>query len=197
NVRRPAGTEGTIVGRLLPGVAVTTTGRTSKVGCSTSITLDTPGGTGWVNGFYLTPYTGGFPADTDPVAVAEELAERMAEGDDFRSLISQRGLWIAHHAAPIRFDHDELDGILTDPTRHRWGSNALEPGSPEIPQRTFREAIAERFIGTIQDSDRETYPMDIVEGPNGRPPQFAIPTEFAGFPHVTFFDPGDNPEYGG
>lgn len=197
NVRRPAGTEGTVIGRLLPGVAVETTAQTSRVGSSTWIELTTPAGKGWVNGFYLTAYTDDFPPGTDPIAVAEELADRMAAGEDFRSLISAKGLWVAHHAPPIRFDHDDLDGILSDPTLHRWGSNALDPGSPEIPQRTFRQAVANRFVSTIDDSDRETFIGEAIEGPNGRPPQFAIPTEFTGFEFVTFFDPGDNPEYGG
>ncbi|HEX2155106.1 MAG TPA: GerMN domain-containing protein [Acidimicrobiia bacterium] len=200
NVRRTAGVEADVIGRLLPGVAVRSTGGTTTAGSSTWREIRTPAGNGWVNGFYLTPSTpsvGDPEFEEDALDVIAELSERFAADAAFGDLVSSRGLFVAHHAFPIRFDQEELVGILADPTTYRWGSNALEPGSPEIQPRTFARAVAERFTGAYDDSDRSLLIGESVEGPNGRPPQFALPTEFTGFPFVTIFDPGDDPQYGG
>jgi hypothetical protein len=201
NVRHRAGIEADVIGRLLPGGAVQATGDSAVVGSSTWREVRTPNGDGWVNAFYLTPSfaDGAGPVALEPAALdlITQLSQRFAAGDDFTDLVSEKGLWVAHHAASIRFDLDELDEILDDDTTYRWGSNALEPGSPEIRPRTFSEAVADRFVRTYDDSDRHVLVGEAVEGPNGRPPEFALPAEFTGFPFVTVFDPGDNPEYGG
>lgn len=195
NVRATAGTSGQILGALEPGVAVRATGAERAVGNSTWVEIETPAGRGWVNGFYLTP-TG--TADANELEqVVEELAAAFAAGDDFRGLISSRGLWVAHHATPIRFTQGELDGVLTSATTYRWGSNALEADSPEITPRTFKQAIADRFVGAVDDDDSTIAVGEVIEGPNGRIPEYAIPVEFQGFPFATVFDPGDNPDYGG
>lgn len=197
NVRATAGVDGTLIGRLLPGVAVQATGRTQSVGTSEWMEIATPAGPGWVNGYYLTRSLPPAGFGTDPVAVLDELATRFAERRDFTDLVSAKGLWIAHHDSPIRFTADQLDGILDDPTTYRWGSNALEPGSPEITPRTFAQAIADSFVGAFHDPDRTIHVNQVREGPNGRPAQFIVPTEFGGFGYVTVFDPGDNPDYDG
>lgn len=197
NVRATPGVEGALIGRLLPGVAVRVSGRTQRVGASEWLEIATPTGTGWVNGYYLTrslPPTG-WPAD--PLALLDELARRFTERADFTDLVSEKGLWVAHHDDPVRFTRDQLVGILADPTTYRWGSNALEPGSPEITPRTFAEAVADSFVGAYLDPDRTILVNQVREGPNGRPAQFIVPTEFGGFGFVTVFDPGDDPQYGG
>lgn len=199
NVRRSAGTDGEIVGRLLPGVAVEATGATTEVGASTWHEIRTPAGNGWVNGFYLTPTVAGdaFPSGTDPVGAVAALVARIEAGKDFTDLVSSRGLWVAHHADPIRFRPEELKGILSSNTTYRWGSPALEPDSQEIRPRTFADAVARRLAAAFDDPNRELYVNEAVEGPNGRPVEFALPTELAGFPFVTVFDPGDDPQYEG
>src|SRR5690554_1942924 len=199
NVRRTAGADSDIVGRLLPGVAVEATGGTQRVGSSTWREIRTPAGSGWVNGFYLTPATAGeaFPGGTDPVRVVSDLVDRIQAGRDFTDLVSSRGLWVAHHADPIRFKTDDLKGILASNDTYRWGSNALEPDSPEITPRTFAEAVAHRLANAFDDPNRQVLVNEAVEGPNGRPVEFALPTELVGFPFVTVFDPGDDPQYEG
>ena len=199
NVRRTAGANGQIIDRLLPGEAVEATGATQKVGSSVWREIGVRGGSGWVNGFYLTPAGdgGGFPAGTDPVAMTAELVERIQTRRDFTDLVSSRGLWVAHHAEPVRFKPDELAGILTSDVTYRWGSNALGPDSPEIRPRTFTEAIADRLAGAFDDPNRQVLINEKIEGPNGRPVEFVIPTELSGFPFVMVFDPGDDPRYEG
>lgn len=198
NVRDAAGTGGRIIGRLQPGVAVKTAGGSTRVGSSTWVTVATPAGPGWVNSFYLTRSIGDqFPGGADPLRVVRDLADRMARGDDLSPIVSEKGLWVVHHAAPLRFPRTQVDGLLADRTTYRWGSNALEPNSPEIRPRTFSQAVAERVVGAYHDADSRVLFNEIVEGPNGRPAAHAIPTELAGFPFVTIHDPGDDPQYGG
>ena len=199
NVRAAAGTDGVVIGKLVPGVMVRSTGDTRSVGSSTWIAIETPVGPGWVNSFYLTPSVAGndFPGDADPADVVAELARRFASGEDITSLISEKGLWVAHHASPIRFPRDEVGGLLDSTTTYRWGSNALGPDSPEITPKTFREAIAQPFVSVYDDPDLLLKVNDVTEGPNGRPAEYVVPTEFVGFPYVTIYDKGDDPQYGG
>jgi hypothetical protein len=199
NVRQTPGVEGTIMGKLAPGVAVRLGGSSQQVGGSTWVTVVTPSGSGWVNAFYLTRSVVDvdFPGGGDPADVVAELANRFDAGEDISSLISAKGLWVIHHSSPIRFDRSELPGLLDDPTTYRWGSNALEPDSPEITPKTFADAIAEPFVSVYDDPDRQLLVDEVIEGPNGRPSQFIVPVEFGGFPHVMIYDKGDNPEYGG
>ncbi|CAN5889107.1 hypothetical protein BH23ACT5_BH23ACT5_20740 [soil metagenome] len=199
NVRDTPGVGGAIIGRLEPGVAVRAAGQTRDVGTSRWLTIETPAGPGWVNGFYLTRSvaTSGFPGGGDPLMVVRQLADRMAAGEDITPLVSAKGLWVSHHAPPVRFPRGELAGILTDATTYRWGSKALEQGSPEIRPRTFAEAVADRLAGAYHDGDSRVVVNEIIEGPNGRPAALAIPTEFGGFSFVTVHDPGDDPQYEG
>lgn len=198
NVRAEAGVDGDLIGRLLPGVGIRVTGETREVGSSTWRQIESPAGPGWVNGFYLGRSVAGddFPGDDDPLAVVAELADRMANGEDFTDLVSERGLWVAHHAHPIRFAIEEIAGLADDATTYRWGSNALEPDSPELRPRTFAQAVIDPFVSTY-DTDRQVRVNQFIEGPNGRPAQVGIPIEFRGFGFVTVYDAADNPEYGG
>jgi hypothetical protein len=197
NVREPAGASETIIGRLLPGALVNSTGSRTEVGGSTWNEIETPTGTGWVNGLFLAPTMDDFPAGSDPGAVVDEFVARLALGEDFTDFVSDKGLWVAHHADPIRFRTEDLTGILDDPTTYRWGSPALEPGSPEIEPRTFAEAVAAPLVDVHDDPDLEVAVGDFIEGPNGRPADFAVPVQFQGFPYVTLFDPGDDPQFEG
>ena len=198
NVRAGAGVDARVIGELEPGVAVVLAGGEQVVGSSRWVTVTTPVGPGWVNDFYLAPSADdAFTGANDPARVVEELAEAFATGEGLSEIVSEKGLWVAHHATPIRFRHDDLAGILDSATTYRWGSNALEPDSPEITPKTFSEAVAERFVDAHDDTDTRIMVGELVEGPNGRPTQFAIPTEFVGFPYVTVYDPGDVAEYGG
>lgn len=198
NVRRAAGADASIIGKLVPGVAVEATGATAVAAGSTWRQVRTPAGAGWVHGRYLARSIaeGRFPSG-DPIAVVDELGRRFEQGRDITSLVSATGLWISHHAPVVHYDRDELDGVLDDPATRQWGSNALEPGSPEIPRRTFRQAIANSYVDAWRDGDNEVVAMRTIEGPNGRPGSHAIPVEFRGLPYVTVHDPGDDDEYGG
>lgn len=204
NVRLAAGVSNPVIGMLAPDAVVIPTGPQREVGSSTWIELATPAGAGWVNGHFLTPAAPlgdpTFPGD-DVIALIEELSDIMAAGGDLSTVVHSRGLYVSHHDDPIRFTSEELETVLTDPTAYKWPSNALnidDPGdAAEIPERTFAEAVGDRFHSTWDDPDRVTTANEPIEAGNGRLPEFAIPFELEGFNYVGVYDPGDNPDYGG
>lgn len=199
NVRSEAGVDNPIEGMLEPGLTVIVTGRTSQVGSSTWMEIRTPEGTGWVNGRYL----GAVVDDADFVEspavldLLDRLSNAMAEREDLRPYVSERGLYVAHNAPPVRFERSDLASIMTDTATYQWGSPALEPGSPENPYRTFAEAVGDRFVSTFDDPDTSIRWDEVEMGGNGTVADQAIPFEFRGFHYVSVYDRGDNPEYGG
>ncbi len=204
NVRLGPGVSYQVIGMLAPGTEVVATGVEAAVGSSTWIELATPAGAGWVNDHFLAhvepELEAAFPGD-DVIPLIQGFSDAIAAGDDIRGFVSERGLYVSHHDAPVRFDHDELDGILTDGTTYKWPSNALDVNDPdqanEIRDRTFAEAITDRFNSTWDDPDAVTTVNEPIEGGNGRPPAFAIPFELSGFNYIGVYDSGDNPDYGG
>ncbi|MDH4119458.1 MAG: GerMN domain-containing protein [Acidimicrobiia bacterium] len=199
NVRSDAGVANPIIGSLLPGVIVETTPETRTVSGSVWQVVETPAGPGWVNARFLASVLSEteFAGDARVLGVLDEFAEIAASQGDLTSVVSRRGLYVAHNAPPIRFDVDELDTVLSDTKTYKWGSAALEPDSPELPSRTFAEAIGDRFVSTYKDTDTSILFDEVELGGNGNIAEFAIPFELTGFHFVSVYDPGDNPDFGG
>jgi hypothetical protein len=199
NVRSDAGVDHDIIGMLEPDVTVVITGRTKNVGSSVWMEIRTPYGTGWVNGWYLGAVVDDVAFEDDPAVweLLERYTNALGADDDLSPFVSRRGLYVAHNAPPIRFSPDELKTIMTDATTYQWGSNALGPGSPEIPYRTFAEAIGDRFVSTFNDPDLSIQWDEPEVGGNGTIAEEAIPFELRGFHFVSVYDVGDEPEYGG
>lgn len=200
NVRQDPGVAAPIVGMLLPGVIVEKTGLEEIVGSSLWVQIETPLGGFWVNDRFLAAVV--LPLDFENDARVDsllaELGEIIATDGDLRAVTSTRGLYVSHHAAPIRFAYSELDTILTDPTTYKWPSNALGPDElDEIPGRTFAEAVADSFLSAYDDPDTMLTVNEPLAGGNGRLPEYAIPFEFESFNYIGVFDPIDNPDYGG
>jgi hypothetical protein len=203
NVRIGPGVENEIIGMLAPRTVVAVTGSTMQVDSSRWVQVVTPAGAGWVNGHFLAPVIAddAFVEDADVIALLDELAATIVVRGDITDHVSSRGLYLSHNAAPVRFSLDDLDGILEDPTTYKWPSAALDSSDPDqlaqLPDRTFTEAIADRFVSTWDDDDREYAFDEPFEGGNGRPAAFAIPFELQGFHFVSIYDSGDDPQYGG
>jgi spore germination protein GerM len=200
NVRQDPGVAAPIVGMLLPGVVVLRTGLEEIVGSSLWVQIETPLGGFWVNDRFLAAWVPPFDFENDPRidSLLAEFGEIIATDGDLREVVSPRGLYVSHHAAPIRFAYDELDTILTDPTTYKWPSNALGPDElDEIPGRTFAEAVADSFLSAYDDLDTMTTVNEPILGGNGRPAEYAIPFEFESFNYIGVFDPMDNPDFGG
>jgi spore germination protein GerM len=200
NVREDPGVTAPIVGALVLGVIVEKTGLTEVVGSSVWEQIVTPLGDFWVNGRFLGAVVtaSDFANDDRVTALLDEFASIIASKGDLRQVTSQRGLYVSHNAAPIRFSPDELNGILTDPTTYKWPSAALGPDQlDEIPAKTFAEAITDSFLSAYDDPDTELSYNDPIAGGNGRIAADAVPFEFRGFNYVGVYDPGDDPQYDG
>ncbi len=197
NVRTGPGVDNEIIGMLAPQVTVRRTGPTSQVGRSTWAEIRIPPGTGWVNATFLGAVVGSeqFAADDAARGRLDALAEIIAARGDLRPIASRRGLYVAHHAPPRRFNPDELAGILTDATTYQWPSNAAD--LEDVAFRTFTDAVADRFLQAFDDPDVVLVANEPIEGANGRPASAAIPFEFQNFNYWTVYDPGDDPDFGG
>jgi spore germination protein GerM len=203
NVRIGPGVGNEIIGSLAPGVIVALTGPREQVGSSTWVEIVTPAGAGWVNDLYLAAVVTdqAFASDSEVKALLDEMSAIMAAHGDLSTVTSTRGLYVSHNTAPIRFTPDELRTVLADATTYKWPSGALDPNDPEqlaeLPDRTFAQAIGDRFVSAYADSDTELAYDDVLAGGNARIPEYAIPFELKGFHYVAVYDPGDNPDYGG
>ena len=202
NVRRQPSADAEIVGMLEPGVVVRRTGAEQVTGSSIWVEIDTPAGSHWVNSWFLAAVVDAddFAADARVTDLLDRFADIVAADGDLRPVMSRRGVYVWHHADPIRFSASELASILTDTTTYRWPSNAISPDDPEfeaIPARTFAEAVADSFLSAYDDPDTVTTVNEPIEAGNGRIPEAAIPFRFRSFNYVGVHDSGDNPEFGG
>lgn len=67
-------------------------------------------------------------------------------------------------------------------------------------ERTFVEAVGDTYLSVFDDLlvDAETLLDGVLLGGGGPfPPEAAIPVPFQNFHFVSFFDPGDNPDFAG
>ncbi len=202
NVRQDPGVQAPIVGMLLPGVIVERTGQEAIVGSSIWVQIETPVGGFWVNERFLAAYVTApdFADDPRVLELLDEFTSIIVADGDLRPVASARGLYVSHHADPVRWPADELDTILTDDTTYQWPSNALSPDDPEflqIPGRTFAAAVADSFVSAYDDPDTIMTFNDPIAGGNGRLPGDAIPFEFTSFNYVGVHDSGDEPQYDG
>ena len=101
-----------------------------------------------------------FRTDERVISLLDRMSQVLdAEEGRLNDFVSVRGLYVSHHAAPVRFTPEELEGIPTDPTAYRWPTNAINMDNPEdvereIPARTFAEALGQSFASTWNDPDR-------------------------------------------
>lgn len=202
NVRLNPGVSSPIVGTLLPGVIVQRTGNTEIAGSSEWVQVKTPAGNHWVVDRFLAAVVdpAEFADDDRVTELLDRFVDIVASDGDLRPVTSNRGLYVSHHADPIRFAPDQLETILTETTTYKWPSNALGTDDEEfqqIPGRTFAEAIADNFVSVYDDPDTMTTVNEPIEAGNGRLAEQAIPFEFGAFNYIGVHDPGDNPEYGG
>ncbi|MDH3500432.1 MAG: GerMN domain-containing protein, partial [Acidimicrobiia bacterium] len=199
NVRDDPGVDNDIIGALAPGVVVIRTGEWFQVGSSVWEVIETPGGFGWVNSTFLGAVVDStvFAADSAVTSLLAEMGELMATDGDLSQIASSRGIYISHFAPLDRWSAKRLATAMTDTTTYKWGSIALEPDSPELPSRTFAQAVGDRFVSAYDDTDTQIATNEILAGGNGILPDSAIPFELTDFNYVAVYDPGDNPQYGG
>jgi hypothetical protein len=200
NVREDPGITAPIVGKLLSGVVVKLVGQEAMVGPTRWVQVATPAGAFWVSDWFLAAEvtSAEFAEDARVEALLDEFAAIAAAGGDLRPVASRRGLYVSHHADPVRFASEDLATILTDSTAYHWPSNAVGPEDiEEIPARTFAAAIADSFVSAYDDVDTVLTVNEPILGGNGRLPDDAIPFELESFNYIGVHDRGDNPDYDG
>ncbi len=192
NVRRGPGIEHAVIGRLAPTArGVTITGSASGPWLEVALPDET---TGWAHGFYLaTPIDPGDWSEEDLFALLDGFAGAIDTRRDLTSYVSAKGLHVVYWNEPRRIT--DLSTVMTDPTTYQWGSNAADP--QDWPHWTFARAIGDSLTGVWMDPDREVRVGAHIEGPNGMPAAFAVPTPFANLLLVSAHDPGDDAAYGG
>jgi hypothetical protein len=195
NVRTAADPAADIVARLDPASQVTATGRAADHDGSVWYEVSTDGVTGWANTFYLTEQwaPGAFATDTRVTGLLAELFDVFVARGDLRDVTGQRGLIVSHFDPPRRFKPADLATLLTSTTEYGWGSSACSP--EECGTSTFTDTFADQYIQAYDDPDRQTVFDEIIGG--GNMMINPIPAKFTGVHYVAFYDPGDNPDFGG
>jgi hypothetical protein len=195
NVRTAADPAADIVTRLDPATEVTATGRAAEHDGSIWYEITTDATTGWANSFYLTEQwePGTFATDSRVTGLVDKLFDVFIARGDLNPVTGRRGLIVSHFDPPRRFKPAELATLLTSTTEYGWGSSGCSP--EECGTSTFTETFADPYIQAYDDADRETVFDEIIGG--GNMMINPIPAKFIGLHYVAFYDPGDNPEYGG
>jgi hypothetical protein len=175
------------------------TGRFEMVGSSKWVELESFQAGGWVNSYFLTPqYT------TQEMNVAMDLSGRMAElgnlmttGGDISGPMSRRGLSVVYFDDDLRhYSSSALQTIMASADLESWSST----GCIACVDRTFADAVGNTYLSVFDDLliDADTLLDDVLLGGGGPfPPEAAIPVPFQNFHFVSFFDPGDDPDFDG
>ena len=141
--------------------------------------VETPNGDGWVEREYLTEQVDleTFMNDPRPVKLVNQLAEKLRNGRDLNSLISQRGPVIALTGPPARTPSSGKTGLLGESSfRHIGGAlNAKDD---------FLVAVKGPFLEAHDATE-------IVTAETPHSPMSLIPTECWNFPYLSLGVGGD------
>lgn len=135
-------------------------------------------GLGWVLSYHLTEEVdrAGFAADPEVRHLTEEFIARLRARRDFADLVSQHGLFVAHHAPLVHFPPERLHGLMDDPTRRVW--KGRNPAYPDF-SGTFDLAVATGVLDAVDHPQREI----VHDAP--AVPSTVIPVEFTNFHFVS------------
>lgn len=194
NVRAEPGPQSEVVGTLDPtATGIELTDNEEIVDGDRWVEISAPT-EGWVNATFLTTTAPDVELDEAAAAAfADEVAAVLAGDSEWSSVVADDELWVSHHDDPRRFT--DLSDLLDDDTEYDWGGTGCSP--EECPDETFREAIADPFVSTVTDDDREVAVNEPIPGPNGRLPETLPPTPYRNLPYIAVHDPGDDPQYDG
>ena len=135
-------------------------------------------GVGWAPAFHLTEEVdrSGFAADPEAMDVVKEFVDRLRARREFSDLVSQHGLFVAHHAPLVHFAPGRLSGVMDDPTRLVW--KGRNPAYPDF-SRSFDLAVA---TGVLDAFD---HPMRDLLHDRPAAPSTVIPVEFTNLHFVS------------
>jgi hypothetical protein len=175
------------------------TGRFETVGSSRWVELASFETGGWVNSYFLTPQytTQEIDVAMDTLGRMAELGDLMSTGGDISDPMSRRGLSVIYFDDELRhYSRADLQTIMSSADVITWSST----GCMACVDRTFAQAVGDTYLSVYDDlpNDAQTLLDDVLIGGGGPfPPEAAIPVPFQNFHFVSFFDPGDDPDFGG
>jgi len=154
------------------------TGRRSEGSGREWVELRTVSGRGWVPAFFVTEEVdrSGFADDGEPTAMVREFVARLRSRSDVTDLISQNGVFVAHHAPVMHFPPEVLPTVMDDPTPYLW--RGRNPAYPDF-EGTFDLAVATSVLDAYDHPDRELR----VDTPVV--PSTVIPVEFTNFHSIS------------
>jgi hypothetical protein len=150
------------------------TGRRSKNFDRRWAEIETPDGPAWVPAVFLAEQVDrvGFANDPMPVKLIQELVVRMQAHAPISDLVSEHGMWVAHHGPLERYRRYELDSLMDSHSVRTW------PGrNPAFPafRGTFDVAVATSFLDAWDHPQRELLCDQRAV------PSTIIPVEFTNF----------------
>jgi hypothetical protein len=163
NIRSGAGSSQSVVGSFpYNATNVMRTGATASAEGGTWVEVQNPsGGTGWVNGSYLTEYVSqaAFCADTRIPGLIDQLNGSMnqSNGDMFASLVSpvhgvNVHLWA--YAPAVNFSPSAAQTAFTSTQEYNWGSGGQ---SGKTDSGTFSQVIQPKMQDVLNAPNMETY----------------------------------------
>jgi hypothetical protein len=150
------------------------TGRHEMVEDVDWVEVDTPEGRGWVEAARLTEQIDatGFADDDRPLQLLGELVEAFESGGELRGSVSERGLWVVHHDAPVHYPPDRVSGLLDDPEIRNW--RGRNPAYPDH-EGTFASVVAQSVLSAWRHPQRDL----AVDQP--AVPSTVVPVEYVNF----------------
>jgi hypothetical protein len=150
------------------------TGRRSKNFDRRWAEIETQDGPAWVPAVHLAEEVDrvGFAADPMPVRLIQELVVRLQARAPISDLVSEHGMWVAHHGPIERYRRYELDSLMDSDSVRIW------PGrNPAFPafRGTFDVAVATSFLDAWDHPQRELLRDQRAV------PSTIIPVEFTNF----------------
>ena len=138
----------------------------------------TDAGVGWAPAYHLTEEVdrAGFAADAEVMDLVKEFVDRLRARRDFSALVSERGLFVAHHAPLVHFVPERVPGVMDDPMRLMW--KGRNPAYPDF-SGTFDLAVATGVLDAFDHPLREL----VYDGPAA--PSTVIPVEFTNLHFVS------------
>jgi len=189
NQRSAPSADAALVQALAPDTrGIMASGATKTVGRAMWRQITHDGKQGWVNSAFLTEdvTAAEFEADSRVKAVIEDFATAIAARASIASMISARGLYVAHYDAPQWLAPTKAAGLFADRQPRSWRGPACDDAC--IEGTAFR-VLGGTFLGAYNDPDRA-----LKFGwwqTAGNASVLAPPSRLASFRYVTIYDPGD------
>ncbi len=189
NQRSAPRADAALVQALAPNTrGIRASGATETVGRATWRQITHDGKQGWVNAAFLTEdvTAAEFEADPRVKAVIEDFATAIAARASIASMISPRGLYLAHYDAPQWWAPTKAAGLFVGEQSRSWRGPACDDAC--IKGTAFK-VLGGTFLGAYKDPDRV-----LKFGwwqTAGNASVLAPPSRLAGFRYVTIYDSGD------